>query len=175
MPLSATYRDGVRAKGAAAGRPRPAVRASAMDLAKAHIIADLRRDRLTLRMVYLAQLVMLLFLACVSAAVAVTGVVTSLRGMGPGFSPTDLKKVVEVLATGSASLLGVCTIRLLERFHRRGQDWMSEERRLTQVRNQVRLGDSKRALRAILAEYHRVAAPAKRPRPAVAAAPGASR
>ena len=151
MPLSAMYREEVRAKDAAR---------EPLAIAKADIIADLRRDRLTLRMVYLAQLVMLLLLACVFAAVAVTGVVMSLRGMGTGFSPTDLKKVAEVLATGSASLLGVCTIRLLERFHRRGRDWMREERRLTQVRNQVRLGDSKRALRAILAAYHRVTAPA---------------
>lgn len=165
MPVSATHREQVRATLPATDEPHPAVCASAVELgiAKRDIVADLRRDRGTLRVLFIMQLLLVLFLALLFAGVAAAGLVISLGMLGGGFAPTDLGDVAAVLAGGSTSLLGYGTVRMLMRFNRLGRDWIAEERKLTRTRNLVRMGDDKPALRDLLADY---CAPSAVPPPA---------
>lgn len=153
----------------------PAARASAVELgiAKGDIVADLGRDRGTLRVLFITQLLLVLFLALLFAGVAAAGLVISLGMLGGGFAPTDLGDVAAVLAGGSTSLLGYGTVRMLMRFDRLGRDWIAEERKLTRTRNLVRMGDDKSALRDLLADY--CAAGASPPSAREETAPGSLR
>jgi hypothetical protein len=155
MPSSAMLGELVLPGTAAAPDPDPGTHAPGGDLAsaKCEIVADLRQDRRTLRAFYIAQLSLVFSLAIVFAAVATAGLVISVGRLRAGFDPADLKDVVAVLATGSTSLFGGVTVRLLKRFNVLGKSWMAEERKLTRARNLVRMGEDKDTIRAALADY----------------------
>jgi hypothetical protein len=130
MPSSATLGELVLPGTAAAPDPDPATHVLGGDLAsaKCEIVADLRQDRHTLRMLYITQLSLVFLLAIVFAAVATAGLVISVAKLRTGFDPANLKDVVAILATGSASLFGGGTVWLLKRFNALGKAWIAEER-----------------------------------------------